>query len=131
MASKFVTIGVRFSPGGKEYTYLCYAGIRKGDYVSIYSEYPSPGMKIVKVSRVDDGVNNPGNYSLGLATRTPKPRPTEAMMQDLWKLCEGFIEKNKISCPESISQCDWVMENAYEFIEEVCDIVGYKEEDND
>lgn len=49
---------------------------------------------------------------------------------DLAKLaehCWAFIEKYKISCPESIYQQDYVIENAYEFIEGICDIVGYYE----
>jgi hypothetical protein len=43
----------------------------------------------------------------------------------LYNLCYWFIQDNKISCPESISQCDWVIENAYELIQNICDIVGY------
>jgi hypothetical protein len=45
----------------------------------------------------------------------------------LLKHCKDFIEKYKISCPESVYQQDYVIENAYEFIEGVCDIVGYYE----
>lgn len=47
--------------------------------------------------------------------------------KDLLKLCKTFIEEQRISCPESIHQTDRVIENAYEFIEEICDIVGYFE----
>jgi hypothetical protein len=39
-----------------------------------------------------------------------------------------FVESQRIGCPEIIYQTDWVIENAYEFIEDVCDIVGYKED---
>lgn len=45
----------------------------------------------------------------------------------LWEHCKAFIEKQKITCPEAIYQSDRVIENAYEFIEGVCDIVGYLE----
>jgi hypothetical protein len=45
----------------------------------------------------------------------------------LVEVCIRFIEDNKISCPETIAQCDRVMENAYEFIEKVCLVVGYYE----
>lgn len=45
--------------------------------------------------------------------------------QKLLKLCQKFIKDNKISCPEAIYQCDWVINNAYDFIENICDIVGY------
>lgn len=40
-------------------------------------------------------------------------------------LVKQFVEKHQIRCPETIYQCDWVIENAYEFIEKLCDIVGY------
>ena len=45
----------------------------------------------------------------------------------LWLAVEKFIDEQKISCGEAIYQCDWVSENALEFIEELCDIVGYYE----
>jgi predicted nuclease of restriction endonuclease-like RecB superfamily len=48
----------------------------------------------------------------------------------LMKLCEKFIEDNEISCPESVYQCDHVIEHGYEFIKKVCEIVGfYKHKD--
>lgn len=39
--------------------------------------------------------------------------------------CEQFITAQHISCAETVYQSDRVIENAYEFIEGVCDIVGY------
>ena len=52
--------------------------------------------------------------------------------EQLWALCEKFIKDQTVSCPESICQCDRVMENAYDFIEDICDLVGYhKYEDED
>ncbi len=44
---------------------------------------------------------------------------------ELWKLCEKFIKEQQISGPEAVHQCDNVIINAYEFIQNVCDIVGY------
>jgi hypothetical protein len=44
---------------------------------------------------------------------------------DLLKLCKDFIRSQLITCPETIYQSDRVIENAYEFIESVCEIVGY------
>lgn len=41
------------------------------------------------------------------------------------KVIHEFIMKNKITCPECISQSDNVIENAYGFIEKLCDIAGY------
>lgn len=49
----------------------------------------------------------------------------------LWKLCEEYIDKQDIICPESVYQSDRVILNAYDFIEKICDIVGYKEYNED
>lgn len=43
----------------------------------------------------------------------------------LRKHCEDFIKKHNITCSETIYQTDRVIENAHEFVEGVCDIVGY------
>jgi hypothetical protein len=53
--------------------------------------------------------------------------------EELLELCERFIEEPNIFCAETIYQSDHVIENAYEFIENVADIVGYRpsEEEND
>jgi hypothetical protein len=54
-------------------------------------------------------------------------KPTKKELTDLWNVVEKFIDEQQISCPDNISQCDWVIENAYEFIEKCCDVVGYYE----
>ena len=52
----------------------------------------------------------------------------EAVME----IIRRFIDENDIWCAETICQTDRVMANAPEFIEELCNIVGYKEDnDND
>ena len=55
--------------------------------------------------------------------------PSVKEMAALWNKCLEFVEAQRIGCPEIIYQTDWVIENAYEFIEDVCDIVGYKEDE--
>ena len=50
---------------------------------------------------------------------------TEKQMNELHMVCLKFIEDQKITCPETIFQSDRVIENAYAFIKEICDIVGY------
>jgi hypothetical protein len=47
--------------------------------------------------------------------------------QELFKFCQKFIEKNHIFCAETIYQSDHIIENATEFIEGICNIVGYIE----
>lgn len=48
-----------------------------------------------------------------------------AINQDLRALCRAFIDKQQIHCAETIYQTDGVIENAYEFIEGIADLVGY------
>lgn len=43
----------------------------------------------------------------------------------LWQLCQDYIEKQNISCPEAVYQNDNVALSAQEFVESVCDLVGY------
>ena len=56
---------------------------------------------------------------------------TEKEMNDLHALCLKFINDQKIDCAETVFQSDRVIENAYEFIREICDIVGYAEYNDD
>lgn len=45
--------------------------------------------------------------------------------EKLWKTCRNFIDKYKISCPESLMQVDHVNLALPDLVEEVCEIVGY------
>lgn len=56
---------------------------------------------------------------------------TEKEMNELHALCLKFINDQKIDCAETVFQSDHVIENAYEFIREICDIVGYAEYNDD
>jgi hypothetical protein len=47
---------------------------------------------------------------------------------ELMELCSNFIIDNKISCSESIYQCDCVSENSLAFIEKICCLIGYHNE---
>lgn len=51
--------------------------------------------------------------------------------KNLGEACIKFIEKHDISCPEVIYQTDKVALNALEFIEGICNVVGYAGEDSD
>lgn len=51
------------------------------------------------------------------------------MSRDLVALCKKFVADNEIGCSEKVYQSDRVIENAYEFIERVCETVGYHEAD--
>ncbi|WP_298983398.1 hypothetical protein [uncultured Roseibium sp.] len=51
--------------------------------------------------------------------------------QKLLEHVEKFIDDQKITCEETIYQTDWVIENAYKFIADCCEIVGYAELDED
>lgn len=50
--------------------------------------------------------------------------------QRLFAVAQRFIEQQNIFCAETIYQSDRVIVHAYEFIEQVCDIVGYVGLDN-
>lgn len=51
---------------------------------------------------------------------------TELLHRDeLWQFCQDFIKAQNIHCAETIYQTDRVIQNAYEFIEGVCKIVGF------
>lgn len=45
--------------------------------------------------------------------------------QRLFDHCRGFIEQQQITCADSVSQCDRVIENAYDFIAGIGEIVGW------
>lgn len=45
------------------------------------------------------------------------------MEAELLERVKRFMIENKITCEETIHQCDWVIENAYEFIEDLFKIV--------
>lgn len=51
--------------------------------------------------------------------------------EELLALCKRFIEENTISCAETIYQTDRVIENSYEFIHDICEVVGYHEYSED
>ena len=57
--------------------------------------------------------------------------PSVKEMAALQNKCLSFIESQQIFCGETIYQTDHVIESAYEFIEDVCDIVGYVEFEDD
>lgn len=47
------------------------------------------------------------------------------------KLVRKFIDDHKISVPETIYQMDSIIEEAYEFIEALCDAAGYAPGEDD
>ena len=53
----------------------------------------------------------------------------EIELRTLWKICEMFIKRQNITCAEAIYQSDNVVLNSYEFIESICEIVGYNNSD--
>jgi hypothetical protein len=60
----------------------------------------------------------------------------DALLQDraLADHCRAFIAKQQITCAECVHQSDRVIENAYGFIEGVCNLAGYHkapDEDNE
>lgn len=58
-------------------------------------------------------------------------QPTETQFAELWEFCKYFISKEDIGSGECVYQNDNVILNALEFIEGVCNIVGYSELNDD
>lgn len=50
-----------------------------------------------------------------------------AKAEQVLALVEKFIQDQEIECPETVYQTDRVIENAYEFIESLCEVADYKE----
>ena len=50
---------------------------------------------------------------------------------ELFDLCREFIKENKIDCSETIYQTDKVAENSLEFIESICELIGYHEDEEE
>lgn len=46
---------------------------------------------------------------------------------ELFDLCKEFIRENQIGCEEDIYQSDSVQENVLELMEQICDLIGYYE----
>jgi hypothetical protein len=51
-----------------------------------------------------------------------KPQ-TEEIKQQLFERVEKFMKDNGVVCEETIHQCDWVIENAYEFMSDLFNII--------
>lgn len=62
-------------------------------------------------------------------TKTTISEQTVAEALALRAIVKKFIEYNKIRCAESVYQTDCIAENSLDFIEELCEVVGYYEED--
>lgn len=60
-----------------------------------------------------------------------KKSKEQELKDKLWEHCKSFVAAQSIYSSESVYQSDRVIENAYEFIEGVCDIVGYHEVEED
>lgn len=51
--------------------------------------------------------------------------------EQLLDIVQQFICEQRIYCAETIHQTDRVIEHAYYLIQQLCDVVGYLEEDHD
>ncbi len=50
---------------------------------------------------------------------------------ELFDLCRDFIKDNEITCSETIYQSDKIEANALDLIEQICELIGYYEEDEE
>ena len=50
---------------------------------------------------------------------------------ELFDLCKEFIKENEITCSESIYQSDKIEANALDLVEQICELIGYYEEEDE
>lgn len=50
---------------------------------------------------------------------------------ELFDICKDFIKDNEITCAESIYQKDSIEANALDLIEQICELIGYYEEEDE
>lgn len=55
----------------------------------------------------------------------------KGMRDELLQVCMDFIRENQISCSEVIYQSDRVIINSQEFIEKICNVIGYIDVEED
>ncbi|MBP2230772.1 hypothetical protein J2847_004081 [Azospirillum agricola] len=90
---------------------------------SIAQYFASGYTMVLSESGSFDALETPEQIDAMLGvTETPT---TDDRAARLLAFCGEFISAQRITCPETIAQCDRVIVAAYEFIEGVCDIAGY------
>lgn len=75
-------------------------------------EYHTPSNLLLDAAIEIDNLNNKNEKALRLLS-----------------IVEKFVKDQKISSEECVYQSDRVILNAYEFIQELCDVVGYHVEE--
>ncbi len=50
---------------------------------------------------------------------------------ELFDLCRDFIKDNEITCSETIYQSDKIEANALDLIEQICELIGYYEDEEE
>lgn len=50
---------------------------------------------------------------------------------ELFDICKEFIKENQITCAEAIYQRDSLVVKSQELLEQICDLLGYYEEEED
>jgi hypothetical protein len=61
-----------------------------------------------------------------LHERSPRDKKAEKVL----KIVEKFIKKQRIRCAEDVGQSDRVIINAYDLIEDLCNVAGYHNEED-
>lgn len=63
--------------------------------------------------------------------KPPRAKPTQAQLKKLWAAVTAFVDRHDISCGEVVYQSDRVIENAYELVNELAQVVGYAQVEED
>ena len=60
-----------------------------------------------------------------MASRDSNELPEVFKLIRLRDLCRAFIKENKIDSPEQASAISWGRTNTSQFIESICELIGY------
>lgn len=58
-------------------------------------------------------------------------KPTNKQLKALWDMVADFIEENEIGFAETIYQMDKISEVSLDFIYDLCETVGYYDDEDD
>ena len=50
---------------------------------------------------------------------------------ELYDICKDFINENEIRCAESVYDRDSLQLQCLELLEQICDLIGYYEDENE
>ena len=98
-----------------------------GDHLQLLDAL-SPGHTIAEGKQEIDLLADDIAVAIDESHQADSPEMSERQQgEQVLDTVKAFMQEQKISCAETIWQCDRVILNAYDFIRELCEAVGYYE----